>query len=65
MPGQAIFLNLRPITGLLYERFDDGSLSWYGYYEDGLETGVDVDFYLSGEIRRYRRQASKTGRGLY
>lgn len=54
-----------PITGLLYELFDDGSLSWYGYYEDGLETGVDVDFYPSGEIRRYRRYASKTEKGLY
>jgi|GEM_PF-760719 antitoxin component YwqK of YwqJK toxin-antitoxin module len=54
-----------PITGLLYELFDDGSLSWYGYYKDGLETGVDVDFYPSGEIRRYRRYASKTEKGLY
>ncbi|MCR4644066.1 MAG: hypothetical protein K5695_01475 [Oscillospiraceae bacterium] len=54
-----------PITGLLYELFDDGSLSWYGYYEDGLKTGVDVDFYPSGEIRRYRRFASKKEKGLY
>jgi antitoxin component YwqK of YwqJK toxin-antitoxin module len=54
-----------PITGLLYELFDDGSLSWYGYYEDGLKTGVDVDFYQSGEIRRYRRQQSQNENGVY
>ena len=54
-----------PITGLLYELFDDGSLSWYGYYEDGLETGVDVDFYQSGEIRRYRRQQSQNEKWVY
>ena len=54
-----------PFTGLLYELFDDGSLSWYGYYEDGLVTGVDVDFYPSGEIRRYGRYASKKEKGLY
>ena len=48
-----------PITGLLYELFEDGSLSYYGYYEDGLQTGVHVDFYQSGEIRKYIRFTRK------
>ena len=42
-----------PITGLLYELFQDGSLKWYRYYEDGLGAGPDVTFFPSGELRRY------------
>ena len=46
-----------PFTGLLYELRDDGSLWWYGYYEDGLKTETNVHFCLSGEIGKY----SETG----
>ncbi len=46
-----------PFTGLLYELYDDGSLWWYGYYEDGLKTETNVRFYPSGEICEY----SETG----
>ena len=40
-----------PVTGLLYGLYPDGNLSWYVFYEDGLETGSTVYFFPSGEIR--------------
>lgn len=42
-----------PITGLLYELFQDGSLKWYRYYEDGLGAGPAVTFFPSGELSQY------------
>ena len=42
-----------PFTGLLYELFQDGDLSWYGYYKDGLEIKENVSFFGSGEVHIY------------
>ena len=42
-----------PYTGLLYELYQDGDLSWYGYYQDGLEIKEDVTFFGAGEVHIY------------
>ena len=48
-----------PYTGLLYELYQDGDLSWYGYYQDGLEIKEDVKFWGKGEVWVYH------GPGIY
>ena len=40
-------------TGLMYELYKDCSLMYYAYIQDGLEDGVEVDFYPSGELKSY------------
>ena len=40
-------------TGLMYELYEDGSLMYYAYIQDGLEEGVEVDFYPSGKLESY------------
>ncbi len=43
----------KPVTGLIYELFPDGTLSDYAYYKDGYNHGEDVEFYKSGRLRSY------------
>lgn len=40
-------------TGLMYELYKDCSLMYYAYIQDGLEEGVEVDFYPSGILKSY------------
>lgn len=43
----------KPVTGLVYELFPNGTLSGYAYYKDGYQYGEDVEFYKSGKVRCY------------
>ena len=40
-------------TGLIYELYDNGNLSGYRHYKDGLKDGVQVALYPSGMIHYY------------
>ena len=40
-------------TGLAFELYENGNLSYYQYYKDGLQDGEDVGFYPSGKIHYY------------
>lgn len=40
-------------TGLLYSTYDDLHLKHYAFYEDGVENGVKIRFYSSGEVLSY------------
>lgn len=39
-------------TGLVYENIDEDKISWYAFYKDGYIDGVQVDFYLDGNVKR-------------
>lgn len=40
----------KPFTGLTYELFDNGRISYYCYYVDGFPDGNFVQFYTDGTI---------------
>lgn len=40
-------------TGLSYEVYGNGNLAYYEYYENGVNEGVQVKFYFSGELKSY------------
>ena len=40
-----------PINGILYEKYDNGNLSYYAFYRNGLPHGEEVWFYESGKIK--------------
>lgn len=42
-----------PITGMLYELYDNGNPMYYVFYEKGLRNGAKIEFYLSGELQSY------------
>lgn len=44
----------RPFTGLYYERYPDGKLEWYSWYQNGKHIGDLFAFYQSGKIKSYR-----------
>lgn len=42
-----------PIAGLVYDLDeDDGTLLYYGEYEEGLPHGISVDFHRNGRLKR-------------
>ena len=41
-------------SGLLYEFYSNGTLAYYSFHKNGLRDGVDVCYYLSGELQSYR-----------
>nr|WP_320985926.1 hypothetical protein [Enterocloster clostridioformis] len=41
----------QPITGLIYEKDNNGNILYYAYYEDGVKNGDYVSFYESGKIK--------------
>ena len=56
--GQQVYtkdmqLGGEPFTGLLYELWDNGGLSYYAYYLDGFKHGIFVEFYHSGKIESF------------
>ena len=40
-------------TGLAFELYENGNLSYYQYYKDGLQDGEDVEFFPSGAVQHY------------
>ena len=40
-------------TGLLYRVYNNLSLNYYSFYEDGVENGITIWFYPSGEVKGY------------
>ncbi len=42
-----------PINGILYERYKNGNLCYYSFYQDGIPHGPCVHFYESGKIQSY------------
>lgn len=42
-----------PVNGILYERYPNGKLRYYAYYENGIPNGEQVDFYSTGEVKSY------------
>ncbi|WCF10751.1 hypothetical protein NDS46_13270 [Paenibacillus thiaminolyticus] len=41
----------QPITGIVYEKFENGNLEYYTYYKNGIMNGISVHFYESGKIK--------------
>lgn len=45
----------KSITGLLYERYKNGSLAYYSYYKNGVPAGDYVKFYENGKVKSFQR----------
>jgi antitoxin component YwqK of YwqJK toxin-antitoxin module len=41
------------INGLVYEKYSNGNINYYSYYENGIKEGEYVTFYESGKIKSY------------
>ncbi len=44
----------QPITGILYELYENGNPIYYSYYKDGISEGEYVTFYENGQIESYQ-----------
>lgn len=53
-----------PFTGLAYDLFPDGSLSFYGYIKEGYREGKVVRFYSNGKVMSNRYLISGSAHGL-
>lgn len=42
-----------PITGFVYEKYGNGNINYYCYYENGIQNGECVDFYETGQLKRH------------
>jgi hypothetical protein len=42
-----------PVTGLVYEKYNNGHIAYYCYYENGIKNGECVRFYESTKIKEY------------
>ncbi|GFZ32146.1 hypothetical protein CSC2_26720 [Clostridium zeae] len=42
-----------PITGLVYEKYSNGHIVYYCYYENGFKNGEYVGFYESSKVSRF------------
>lgn len=54
-----------PINGILYERYENGSLRYYSFYQDGTPHGPCVRFYESGKVESYCVMDTGTVEGEY
>lgn len=52
-----------PITGIVYELYENGNLNYYSYYVDGLLDGETVSFYEDGEIKSFNNMLKGTRHG--
>jgi len=43
----------RYFSGLLYELYINDTLAYYSFHENGIENGITIRFYPSGEIHSY------------
>ena len=41
----------KPISGIIYEKNEDGHVGYYTYYKNGIPNGESVEFYPSGCLR--------------
>jgi len=49
-----------PVTGLVYERYNNGNLAHYCYYVDGVPEGDYVTYYEDGKIEGFKRMRKGT-----
>ncbi|HEY2495018.1 MAG TPA: hypothetical protein VGI33_19180 [Paenibacillus sp.] len=47
----------KPISGLLYEKYRNGNLAYYCYYENGVSDGDFVNYFESGKISSIQRMS--------
>jgi antitoxin component YwqK of YwqJK toxin-antitoxin module len=52
-----------PITGLVYELYDNGNIQYYNMYIEGIKNGDDVSFYESGNIKSFGSMYKSTRHG--
>ncbi|MGM0501837.1 MAG: hypothetical protein ACQERJ_04865 [Bacillota bacterium] len=52
-------------TGLVYESVSENQISGYGFYKDGYVSGIEVDFYLNGNIKRIINKKDGIADGEY
>ncbi|MDQ0497026.1 toxin-antitoxin system YwqK family antitoxin [Paenibacillus brasilensis] len=43
-----------PISGLVFERYKNGNLAYYSYYENGIAEGEYVKFYENGKLESFQ-----------
>ncbi|GMQ59692.1 hypothetical protein AN1V17_40920 [Vallitalea sediminicola] len=43
----------KPITGYVYEKYNNGNINYYCYYENGIKDGECIDFYETGKLKRH------------
>ncbi|SDZ34493.1 toxin-antitoxin system YwqK family antitoxin [Thermoactinomyces sp. DSM 45892] len=41
-------------SGLLYEKYPNGSLAYYSFYDNGIPHGITVEFYQDKTVSSYR-----------
>lgn len=41
----------KPFTGLAYEKYDNGELNYFSFYEDGMAHGLQREFYSNGHLK--------------
>lgn len=44
-----------PFSGLTYELYDNGNMSYYSYYVDGFADGDFVEFYKDGSVCSFNK----------
>ncbi|MCR8844068.1 hypothetical protein NQ117_10260 [Paenibacillus sp. SC116] len=47
-----------PISGILYERYKNGSLAYYAYYKNGMSDGDNVNYYESGKVTSFQQMSN-------
>lgn len=55
----------KPINGILYELYPNGTLRNYAYYKDGMPNGERVNFYENGKIEDFGSLIKGTIEGEY
>lgn len=53
----------QPITGLLYEKDQDGNILYYSYYVEGVKDGDSIWFYKSGKVKEMSVMKARTKYG--
>ncbi|MCR2803392.1 toxin-antitoxin system YwqK family antitoxin [Paenibacillus soyae] len=48
------------VIGLLYEKYPNGTLAYYSYYENGIPHGVTVEFYRDGKVKEHKYMENGT-----
>ncbi|ANY70477.1 hypothetical protein BBD42_01075 [Paenibacillus sp. BIHB 4019] len=48
----------KPLSGLLYEKRENGKLAYYAYYKNGISDGDYINFYESGEVASFQKMSN-------